>query len=277
LTADDNHVLAFRRYQQTRGLARATIERRNVSLQGFATSIAPLPLLQAEPDLIEDWLGTFASPATRRAYRSDLMAYYTWAAKRGLSSNPVLAVDGIRVPKTLPRPVPASHLQAVLKSAPRDVRVMIALAAFAGLRRAEIAALDAADVDLLSEPPTLAVRAGKGNKDRIIPVHPDLASVLATAPRHGPVVGVTASTVGHRVADHLRKVGIEATAHQLRHTFGTELARATDGNVILIATLMGHADISTSMGYIGWAGGPSVDAVAAMYPHAASCDGTRAA
>jgi integrase/recombinase XerD len=262
-------VLAFRRYQKTRGLARATIERRDVSLKGFAAYIAPLELAEGEPDLIDDWLGTFTSPATRRAYRSDLMAFYTWAAKRGICSNPVLAVDGIRVPKTLPRPVPATHLQALLQSAPTDVRVMIALAAFAGLRRAEIAALDATDIDLLSIPPTIAVRAGKGNKDRIVPVHPDLAAVLATAPRHGPIVGVTASTVGHRVADHLRKVGIEATAHQLRHTFGTELARATDGNVILIATLMGHTDISTSMGYIGWAGGPAVDAVAAMYPRAA--------
>ena len=269
MTADTNDVLAFRRYQCTRGLARATIERRAASLKGFAASIAPMPLLEAEPDLIDDWLATFKSPATRRAYRSDLMAYYTWAAKRGLCTNPVLAVDGIRVPKTLPRPVPASHLRAVLTSAPRDVRLMIALAAYAGLRRAEIAALDAADVDLLSIPATLAVRGGKGGKDRIVPIHPDLAVELAAAPRHGSVVGVAASTVGHRVADHLRQVGIEATAHQLRHTFGTELARATDGNVILIATLMGHADISTSMGYIGWAGGESVDAVESMYPRAA--------
>ena len=265
----DNHLTAFRRWQRTRGLAQATIKRRDASLTGFAEYITPLPLLEAEPDLIDDWLGTHPSPATRRAYRSDLMAFYTWAAKRGLCTNPVLAVDGIRVPRTLPRPVPASHLRAVLTSAPSDVRLMIALAAYAGLRRSEIANLDASDIDLLSIPPTLAVRGGKGGKDRIVPVHPDLAVELATAPRHGKVVGVRASTVGHRIADHLRQVGIEATAHQLRHTFGTELARATDGNVILIATLMGHADIATSMGYIGWAGGPSVDAVAAMYPQAA--------
>lgn len=265
----DNHLIAFRRWQRTRGLAHATIKRRDASLAGFVEYIAPLQLVEAEPDLIDDWLGTFDSPATRRAYRSDLMAFYKWAAKRGLCINPVLAVDGIRVPRTLPRPVPASHLRAVLNGAPRDVRLMIALAAYAGLRRTEIANLDASDIDLLSVPPTLAVRGGKGGKDRIVPLHPDLAVELATAPRHGKVVGVAASTVGHRIAGHLRNVGIEATAHQLRHTFGTELARATDGNVILIATLMGHADIATSMGYIGWAGGPSVDAVAAMYPQAA--------
>jgi len=61
-------VLAFRRYQKTRGLARATIDRRDVSLKGFAAYIAPLELAEGEPDLIDDWLGTFTSPATRRAY-----------------------------------------------------------------------------------------------------------------------------------------------------------------------------------------------------------------
>lgn len=265
----NDEVGAFRRYQQVRALSPRTIRRRGVTLRQFAAWIAPLPLIEASGDLIDEWLGTFTSPATKRAYRSDLMAFYTWAAKRDMCANPVLRTDSVRVPKPLPRPVPAAFLEAVLATATPDVRMMIALAAYAGLRRAEIAALDAGDVDLVSEAPTLAVRAGKGNKDRIVPIHPDLAAMLRRAPKHGPIVGVTEGTVGQKIAAHLRSLGIEATAHKLRHTFGTELARATEGNVILIATLMGHADISTSMGYIGWAGGPSAVAVESMYPRAA--------
>lgn len=260
---------AFRRYQQVRSLSPKTIRRRSVTLGQFTAFITPLTLLEATGDLVDEWLGTFTSAATKRAYRSDLMAFYAWAAKREMCPNPVLRTDSVRVPKPLPRPVPAAALDAVLASATPDVRVMIALAAYAGLRRAEIAALDAGDVDLLSETPTIAVRAGKGNKDRIVPVHPELVAILRTRPKHGPVVGVSEGTVGHKVAAHLRSLGIEATAHKLRHTFGTELARATEGNIILIATLMGHADISTSMGYIGWAGGPGADAIGAMYPMAA--------
>ena len=264
-----DYSAAFRRYQQVRSLSRNTIRRRAVTLGQFTAWIAPLTLLEATGDLIDEWLGTFTCAATKRAYRSDLMAFFTWAAKRDLCPNPVLRTDSVKVPKPLPRPVPAAYLEAVLASAPPDVRVMIALAAYAGLRRAEIAALDAGDIDLTSDTPTLAVRAGKGNKDRIVPIHPDLAAILRTRPRHGPIVGLSESTVGHKVAAHLRSLGIEATAHKLRHTFGTELARATEGNIILIATLMGHSDIATSMGYIGWAGGPGADAVAAMYPLAA--------
>lgn len=265
----NEEVLAFRRYQQTRALSPRTIRRRSVSTNQFAAWIQPLPLLEVTGELVEEWLSIYAAPATRRAYRSDLMAFYTWAAKRGLCENPVLRTDSVKVPKPLPRPVPASYLTAILRAATPDVRLMIALAAYAGLRRSEIAALDAGDIDLISEAPTIAVRCGKGNKDRIVPVHPDLAALLRSAPKHGPVVGVAEGTVGVKIADHLRSLGIEATAHKLRHTFGTELARATEGNIILIASLMGHEDISTSMRYVGWAGGPGADAVAAMYPPAA--------
>lgn len=259
----------FHRYQQLRALSPKTIRRRSVTLKQFAAYVAPLTLLQTDAVLVDEWLGTFTSPATRRAYRSDLMAFYTWAVKRDLCANPVLKTDSVRVPRALPRPVPPSHLGAILAAAPPDVRVMVALAAYAGLRRAEIAALDAADIDLTSEAPTLAVRCGKGGKDRIVPVHPLLAAILADCPKHGPIVGVTAGTVGAKVAAHLRSLGIEATAHKLRATFGTELARATEGNVILIARLLGHENITTSMTYVGWAGGPATEAVKRMYPIAA--------
>lgn len=263
-----DNVAAFRQYQRVRGLSRKTIDRRDVSLRQFAASIIPMPLLDANHDLIDDWLGTHRSAATRRAYRSDLMAFYTWAAKRDLCTNPVLKTDPIRVPKTLPRPVPADYLQAILVSATPDVRMMCALAAYAGLRCAEIAAIDAADIDLTKESPVLAVRCGKGNKDRVVPVHPYLAAMLRGI-RPGPLVDVNAQSVGRKVARHLRSLGIDMTAHKLRHTFGTELARVTEGNVVLVASLLGHEDISTTMAYIGWSGGPGAAAVAGMYPPAA--------
>lgn len=263
------HFAAFGRYQRTRGLSTATIRRRAVSIHQFGTHIHPLPLTDATGDLVDGWLGEFRCAATRRAYRSDLSAFYCWAAKRDLCTNPVLKTDSIRVPKPLPRPVPASYLPAILAAAPPDVALMVALAAYAGLRRAEIAALDAGDIDLTSLAPTLAVRSGKGNKDRIVPVHPALAKMLRSRPRHGALFTVNAATVGNKIAAHLRSLGIEATGHKLRHSFGTELARTTEGNVVLIAALMGHSDISTTMRYVGWAGGPRTAAVDAMYPAAA--------
>lgn len=261
-------IHAFAKYQTQRGLSRKTIARRNVSLRQFARVIHPLTITEATPDLIEEWLGQHQSPATRRSYRADLNAFYTWARRRGVCDNPVDRTEAIRVPRTLPRPVPPSYLPSILAAAEPDVRIMIALAAYAGLRCAEIAALHHGDIDLLSDAPTIAVRSGKGCKDRIVPVHPDLAALLATVPP-GPVVHVNAQTVGVKVAAHMRSLGINATCHKLRHSFGSELARAADGNIILVATLMGHESIDTSMRYIGWAGGPGATAVSQMYPKAA--------
>lgn len=264
-------ISAFRQYQRVRGLSEKTIRRRDVTLRLFQRHIAPLSLFEASGDLIDDWLGCYRVAATRRAYRSDLQAYFSWAARRDwCDTNPVLRTDSIRVPKPLPRPVPASHLPLILESATPDLRLMIALAAFAGLRVSEIAALDTSDLDLISESPTLTVRCGKGAKDRTVPIHPNLARLLRESKiRSGPVVRVSASTVGRVIAEHLRSLGIEATAHKLRATFGTELARTTTGNLVLLAKLMGHTDPATSMRYVGWHGGPGASAVAAMYPPAA--------
>lgn len=265
-----DHVAAFRQYQHVRNLSPKTIMRRDVALRQFAAHIAPLTLIEATGDLIDEWLGTFRSPATRRAYRSDLQAFYSWCAKRDICANAVLKTDSIRVPKPLPHPVPPAYLPLILATATPDVRLMIGLAAFAGLRVAEVAALDAGDLDLVSLSPTLAVRCGKGAKDRVVPLHPHLVNLLKERQsKTGPVVNASARTVGEKVAAHLRSLGVEATAHKLRHSFGTELARSTEGNVILIASLMGHEDVSTSMRYIGWSGGPGAAAVAAMYPKAA--------
>lgn len=267
---DVDVVAAFSRNQRGRGLSGKTIRRRNVSLHQFARWIEPSDLFQAGGDDIEDWLITFRSATTRKAYRADLMAFYTWAVRRDLATtNPVLRTDPIKAPKGLPRPVPPALIPTVLLTAEHDVRIMCALAAMAGLRCSEIAALDRADIDLTSEPKTLAVRLGKGNKDRIVPLHPDLALILRGLPA-GRVVHVNGQTVGVKIAAHLRSLGIDATAHQLRHTFGSELARMAVGNLVLVASLMGHESTETTKQYIGWAGGPAADAVKGMYPKAAA-------
>ena len=49
----------------------------------------------------------------------------------------------------------------------------------------------------------------------------------------------------------MRSVGLDATFHQLRHTFGTEAMGALGGNVKAVADLMGHESVETTMGYVG--------------------------
>lgn len=260
---------AFIAYQQTRGFAKTTIARRTTTIRRFLSFIAPTDIGGATPELIEEFLLQYSCPRTRHAYRSDLRVLYLWAFRRGLvPRNPMDLIDPVKVPHSLPRPVPAVLIPGILASTEdSDTRLMIALAAFAGLRVAEIAALTSDDIDFAHS--LLMVRLGKGARDRLIPIHPLLYHLLLEKQAvRGRIFTVGARTVGRRIQSQLSRCEIAATPHKLRHSFGTELAKAAQGNLIMVQRLMGHADPKTTQGYVGWAGGEAAATVAGMYPAA---------
>ena len=259
-------IETFSTYQRTRSFSRHTIRRRRTSLSSLGRHIAPMPLTAATTELVEEWLGTFTSPRTKHAYRSDVAAFFTWATKRQIvESSPMDHVDSVRVPKGLPRPVPAELVPTIIATAPdTTLKLALALAAYAGLRRAEIVELTADDVSLHSHPPTLVVRDGKWAQDRLVPLHPKLVVMLSSSKVHR-FVPLRADTLGTKAAEHMRSHGWDYTIHQLRATFATELARATAGNVVLVSKMLGHSSIQTTMGYVGWSGGEGGAAVASMY------------
>jgi integrase len=260
-------LASFATYQKGRAFSPHTIRRRQTSLASIARYIDPLPLLAATPDLVEEWLGTFVTPRTKHAYRSDLSSFFAWAVKRQLvERSPMEQVDSIRVPKGLPHPVPVELVRPIIDAAPTvTLRLTLALAAYAGLRRAEISVLTPDDVAMFTDPPTLTVRDGKWGQDRSVPLHPTLGKLLAAHQGRGRYVPLQPDTVGKMAADHMRGLGFDFTIHQLRATFATELARATAGNVILVAKMLGHGSIQTTMGYVGWSGGEGGAAISSMY------------
>ncbi len=257
---------AFARYQEFRRFSPATIDRRRASLTSLARFLHPAGLGDATTELLEEWLTTFAAPRTRNAYRSDVRAFYAWARKRGVvGHDPAAELDSIRVPRTLPRPLDGVVVRTLIDAAPSwRIRTALALAAYAGLRRSELAHLDAEDVHLDSRPPILVVRNGKGGKDRIVPVHPALGALLAER-RRGPVFVVGSKRIAEEVGAHMRRHGVHASLHQLRHSFATEAMRGSGGNVPLVMHLMGHASPETTMGYAGWAGGDAGPVVSRLY------------
>jgi integrase len=261
-------LTAYADQLDARSMSRKTIERYTGTVRSFARFLDPTPLDQATALDVEEWLRIFRNPKTRHAYRSDLKLFYAWAIRRhGFTSNPVDDVDPVRVPKALPRPLGDEEIPVVLHYGPLRTRRAVALGMLAGLRNAEIAALDAADVSLHHR--LLAVRDGKGRKDRIVPVHPTLARLLDGIGGRGPVIvgrhggPVQPDTVGDIIRRHFHQLDVHATPHQLRHTFGTEMARAAGGNLVVVAKVMGHASTNTTMGYVGWNGeaGPIIAAM----------------
>lgn len=266
----------FARYQRARGFSPATLRRRRSTLTAFAAYLEPSTLEHAELADVEQWLSTFGHASTRKSYRSDLRMFYAWATARSLiAANPTTLVDPIKVPRSLPRPLDIAAVLPALIVGTRRARRQVALGLFAGLRVAEIAALDAADVAADGSPPMLTVRLGKGAKDRAVPLHPILADLLRDLPS-GPVFPsrtggpVRPDSVSRTIRQQLERVGVTATAHQLRHTFGTEAARASGGDLRIVAALMGHAHMNTTMGYVALSGDETARVVASMFDHAAA-------
>jgi integrase/recombinase XerD len=241
-------------------------------LEQFTRFLEPTPLLQARPDDIEQFLACKRAARTRHAYRSDLRVFYQWAVDKGLlQQSPAAKVAQVKVPKSLPRPLSVAEAMGALLHGERRVRRMVALALFCGLRCHEIAGLHAEDVWLHGEPPVIVVRHGKGNKDRTIPLHPMVRDLLLDLPASGPVFPgcgrptMRPASIGQAIKHHLELTGIVGTPHQLRHTFGTELARASGGDMVLTATLMGHESMSTTMSYVRLTAGRAGDVISTMF------------
>lgn len=134
------------------------------------------------------------------------------------------------------RPWSIQECRTVLNEIPYQLRLPVALAMFTGLRKGDVLALTKGAI----RDGRIWRRTNKTGQEVSIPVHPDLARLLATAPRHDAVT-VAATTNGtpwtesgfnssfiKAMAALKRdgKVGEGLTFHGLRHTVGTLLVEA---------------------------------------------------
>ena len=235
------------------------------------------PWTVTEPQLI-DWLTTDGwSPATRRAARSAVSNFYAWAVDVGrVERSPAARLPVIRERRALPRPVPDHVLRTAFAEADDLSRLAMMLAAYAGLRRAEVASLHYSHVDVDS----LHV-IGKGGHHRRVPMMPDLAAELASerrrraAGRPGEGFARTAQPdgyvfssrdgLGHITPPHLAKVVTRYlpsgwTMHTLRHRFATTAYQA-ERDLRAVQTLLGHSKPETTARYAAVPDGAMLAAV----------------
>jgi site-specific recombinase XerD len=217
--------------------------------------------------------GDSLSAATRRQYTSVLKTFDHWAAVIAdppLISKPRLL--GLRSPKVHagpPRNISDATLAEILAAAQAtDLRMalMIWLAWAGGLRCKEIAAARIEDVYLDQDEITVYVH-GKGDRDRLVPLHSASHSFvrgyLARMPRAGPLVEARDRTgwptgepmkpasVSAEISRWMRRNGFPVSAHQLRHTIATQMLEAGEGkNLLLIQAFLGHASINSTMTYV---------------------------
>jgi site-specific recombinase XerD len=230
-----------------------------------------------EEATIVDYLAAYqrrASPAPATYYRRFglLRRFLQWLSRRNGLADPFVELQGPPKPQQEADWLTQPEFERLLTAAAnpprrrdglaeRDRLVLLTLVQ-TGLRRAELIALDWADLDLESAQPSLLVRRGKGGKPRRQPLAAQLARELALlrarreAPAEAPVFcgleghrlqPTILAAIIHRAAEraNLEK---RVTAHTLRHTAATWLRQQT-GDARLVAAYLGHCDLSTVSRY----------------------------
>lgn len=223
---------------------------------------------------IEHYLGSLdIDPGTRAGYLSWYRSFYRWALEQGyVTENPCEHIPRPRTPDRLPHPISEDDLALILnRTEGPEMTAWLVLGAYAGLRCKEIAGVRVRDLDFTAR--VLRVSAPKGHRERAVPMHDRVLGGLNAfgVPDAGfvfphsriPGVPVRAHTVSQKVGAWLRWHGINASAHSLRHRFGTQLYRVTK-DLRLVQEMMGHRSPLTTAGYTQLDPGAAADGVSGL-------------
>ncbi|MCV7005140.1 hypothetical protein [Mycobacterium gordonae] len=151
------------------------------------------------------WFGRQTwSIETRRSHRNTAVSFFGWAYRAGhLPANPAADLPVMRAAAPAPRPAPDSAWLVAMTGADPRVRLMLRLAAEAGLRRAEIARVHRRDLTRGPVGAELLVH-GKGGKLRVVPLGDDLAAAIAKGVHTTDTLEGMSLT--HTLADGVRQI-----------------------------------------------------------------------
>ena len=200
----------------------------------------------------QDW-----TSETRYSYYASIRMFYAWYAPRHhLAANPALDLPVVRRRPGVPRPIGEDALLSALAAArdagdPRLV-LILTLAASAGLRAHEVAKVHARDIVSDRWGHSLVV-LGKGGRERVVPLHPDLAVMLADACAAGKGWAFPGRDGGHLSPMWVSKLASRAlpgrwTLHTLRHRYATRVYQA-ERDLLITQRLLGHASVETTQRY----------------------------
>lgn len=202
---------------------------------------------------IEEWLANPRwAPETRKSARSSVRSFFNWATRNGVrDDNPTENLLPVKVPQGKPKPTPEAILDRALSGAVPEVRLMILLGAYAGLRRSEIAKIRLDDFT----PYGLRVQ-GKGGRTRVVPLHPRIVAELEVydGAEGGWLFPSPVRKGDHVSGDYVSKwlkdaLGGEYTAHTLRHRFGTAVYKGCK-DIRAVQELLGHTKPETTARYV---------------------------
>lgn len=238
------------RFAAAAGYSPATVEVRRDVLFRVTCEVGDLDTRTV--DDLAGWLGRDGwRPKTRATYFLHLRGYYRWAVDTGrLAGNPMATMATPRVTRGVPKPVPEAQLEEVLRVAPEWLRTAALIAAYAGLRCCELAALLREEITETE----ILVRSGKGGKAAVIPCHARIWQAVEALPP-GPVLRradggpFTARQLSRRAVEWFGEHGFpKVSLHMFRHRFGTLVYRRTK-DILLTSRMLRHSSVETTMVY----------------------------
>ena len=213
-------------------------------------------------------LGAGVAASTINRQLRDLWAFLRFVEDRGQPISPgVFRVARLKQGQPLPRFLTEEEYRRLevlilnkTATGTRDGcldRAWFYLLAYGGLRLSELCDLRLSDVDLGGL--RLAVREGKGNRDRIIPlsvttitVLHDYLAVRGTAQTNHLLIFRQQDIKPELVQSRLRRYGetvdVKVSPHRLRHTLATRLVNV-GMDIVSIQRLLGHEKLDTTMIY----------------------------
>ena len=163
-------------------------------------------------------------------------------------------------PRKIPVVLNPEEVARLLEAAPGPKhKAALSVAYGAGLRVSEVASLKISDVD--SKRMLLRIEQGKGRKDRLAMLSPQLLELLRDwwriarpkawlFPGQNPVNHIRVRQLNravHAAAD-MAKITKRVTPHTLRHSFATHLLEQNT-DIRVIQVLLGHAKLETTALY----------------------------
>ncbi|HZQ29317.1 MAG TPA: tyrosine-type recombinase/integrase [Acidimicrobiales bacterium] len=248
---------------------------------GFQEELARLSLPDLTADNVKRALASLAreayAPASRARMLAALRGFCGWLTQEGhLAADPTARLENPRPAERMPVAFLSSELEAIVRVVstpdptarpPRPLRdrALVAVLAGAGLRASEAAGLRVADVVREAEPYLRVI--GKGNKERRVPVAPEVVEAIdlylvTERGSHSPTDALfvarggkpyTRESLNYHVYKWLARAGVRKpegeAAHAFRHTYAKGLV-ARGVPISSVQKLLGHASLNTTEVYL---------------------------
>ncbi len=210
---------------------------------------------------------------TFRNKRQQLKTFFDYCYSHGyISNNPVTKIGKPKLAKTLPRFIEVQDLHSIMihtelypwryEVERARNRAIVSTFLFTGMRLNELLNLHFTDINIMER--EITIKKGKGNKERIVPIHPKLFPLLRnyinerkkcknqsiwffqSLKQPTQIMPKTIHTMCKKIS---KASGVKFTPHNLRHSFARSCINAGLG-LYQTKEMLGHASVSTTEIYL---------------------------